>query len=414
MVPKKTPKTAKKEEFSQPVVSVGLVGHVDNGKTTLLERLSGVWADTHSEEKKRGITIKLGYADITIFTCPDHSFTGKPCCDKATPLRAISFVDAPGHETLMATMLSGAAIMDGALLLVAANEECPQPQTREHLMALELIGIKNIIIVQNKIDLVTREEALANYNQIRTFVKGTIAENAPIIPVSAIHRVNLNYIYEAIEEYIPTTSRDPAKESLFFIARSFDVNKPGTPIKNLIGGVFGGSLKQGVLHVGEKIEISPGHMISEHGVDHWIPYTTEITSLRTARGPIKEAHPGGSVALATLLDPAVVKSDQLAGAVIGHPAKLPSVWTELIFEPLLLQRVVGTKEELTVEQIKRGEPLMLNVNAATTAGIVTSLEKKKVIVKLKRPVCASEGDKIAISRRIGNRWRLIGTALIKK
>ena len=135
---------------SQPEVNIGLVGHVDHGKTTLLEALSGKWTDTHSEEVKRGITIRLGYADVAVYK-DDKGFTidEKTGNKKNTFIRKISFIDAPGHETLMATMLSGAAIMDGALLLIAANEVCPQPQTREHLMALNITGIKNIIIVQN-------------------------------------------------------------------------------------------------------------------------------------------------------------------------------------------------------------------------------------------------------------------------
>jgi len=85
----------------------------------------------------------------------------------------------------MATMLSGAAIIDGALLLIAANEFCPQPQTREHLMALEISGINNVIIVQNKIDLVDNERVLRNHQQIKDFLKGTKYEDAPIIPISA-------------------------------------------------------------------------------------------------------------------------------------------------------------------------------------------------------------------------------------
>src|SRR3989344_589368 len=124
-----------KEFREQPEINIGLIGHVDHGKTTLLKALSGKWTDTHSEEIKRGITIRLGYADATFYKCPEHGYTSnvKKCCDKAEPSKRVSFVDAPGHETLMATMLSGAAIMDGALLLVAANEHCPQPQTKEHL-----------------------------------------------------------------------------------------------------------------------------------------------------------------------------------------------------------------------------------------------------------------------------------------
>ena len=174
------PKKSKTKEIIQPEINIGLVGHVDHGKTTLTERLSGKWTDTHSEEVKRGITIRLGYADTIFYKCKKckgseaFSVSEKcPSCNgKAEFLRKVSFVDAPGHESLMATMLSGLTIMDGALVLIAANEQCPQPQTREHLMALKIIGIKNIVIVQNKIDLVSEEKAVENYNQIKEFLKG--------------------------------------------------------------------------------------------------------------------------------------------------------------------------------------------------------------------------------------------------
>src|SRR3989338_9334104 len=97
-------------------LNVGIVGHIDHGKTTLLSKLTGVWASRHSEELKRGITIKLGYADIILYK-NNESYNSK----EGTPIRHISLVDAPGHEMLMATMLSGAAIIDAAILVVAAN-----------------------------------------------------------------------------------------------------------------------------------------------------------------------------------------------------------------------------------------------------------------------------------------------------
>jgi len=91
-----------------PEINVGVVGHIDHGKTTLLSRLTGKFTDTHSEELKRGITIKLGYAE-TIISKDKDSFNNQ---GKGIPVRYISFIDAPGHEMLMATMLSGAAIID--------------------------------------------------------------------------------------------------------------------------------------------------------------------------------------------------------------------------------------------------------------------------------------------------------------
>jgi translation initiation factor 2 subunit 3 len=220
----------------QPEVNVGTIGHVDHGKTTLVQALTGTWASRHSEELKRGITIKLGYADMPIYKCPKcpppKNYTIKPYCDacnsKAEFVRAISFVDAPGHEALMATMLSGAAIMDGAILVIAADEPCPQPQTREHLAAAEVSGIKNIIIVQNKIDIVDQKRALDSFKEIKAFVKGTVAENAPIIPISAQRCINIDVLLDAIETIIPTPKRDETKPPLMYIIRSFDVNKPGT------------------------------------------------------------------------------------------------------------------------------------------------------------------------------------------
>ena len=404
----------------QPVLNIGMVGHVDHGKTTLLERLSGKWTDTHSEELKRGITIRLGYADVTFRKCGKcqgiKAYTTKEecpiCKSKTKPLRKVSFVDAPGHESLMATMLSGATIMDGALLLVAANEECPQPQTREHLMALQIIGVTHVIVVQNKIDLASEEQSIKNYEQIKEFLKGTAFENAPVIPISAQHRVGLDFLMQAIDEHIPTPVRDPDKEPIMLVARSFDINKPGITFDKLVGGVLGGSLKQGMLKVGDTIEIRPGRSVTEKNQVLWKPLITKITSLNSGGSNLDSVAPGGSIGVLTSLDPSIVKSDQLTGSLVGLPGKLPKVWNELILDVHLLQRVVGTKEELNVEPIKMNETLMLNVNSAATVGIAVELKKNKIKCKLKLPVCADDGSRVTISRRIGNRFRLIGYGAI--
>jgi len=379
-----------------------------HGKTTVLKAISGVWADTHSEEIKRGITIRLGYADAIFYKDKNHYTTKKS--KTAKPIRKVSFVDAPGHESLMATMLSGTTIMDGALLLVAANEKCPQPQTKEHLMALEIIGVKNIVIVQNKIDLVSEEEALENYRQIKEFVKGTIAKDAPVIPLSAQHNINIDALIQAIEETIPTPKRDDTKDPLMYVARSFDINKPGAQIKDLVGGVLGGTLKQGKLKVGDEIEISPGIKLEKQGKIIYEPLKSKIINLKTGGMNVKEVHPGGSIGLMTNLDPSLVKSDSLSGNVVSYPSKLPSIHYELILKAHLLRRVVGTKEELEVELIKKAENLLLNVNSAATVGIVDEIKKDRFHVKLKIPVCASKEDRVTISRILGGRFRLIGYA----
>ncbi len=403
---KKTTKSS--EKVVQPELNIGMVGHVDHGKTTLLERLSGVWADTHSEEIKRGITIRLGYADA-VFYKEGNDYTAKvKNKSKAKVLRKVSFVDAPGHESLMATMLSGATIMDGALLLIAANETCPQPQTREHLMALQIIGIKNVVIVQNKIDLVDEKGAMNNYKQIKAFVKGTDYENAPIIPLSAQHNVGISALIEAIEKTISTPKRDKSKDPSMLVARSFDINRPGSLPKDLIGGVLGGSMKQGILQAKQDIEIRPGRKVMEKNKDVWKPVITKIVDLKYGGASVKEISPGGTVGILTSLDPSIVKSDSLGGSIVGLPGKLPDVLYEITLSPNLLERVVGTQEELKVDPIKMNETLMLNVNSAATVGIVNGFKKKNVTCRLKIPVCAEINSRVTISRMIGNRFRLIG------
>jgi len=406
------------KQLVQPEVNIGLVGHVDHGKTTLVKALSGIWTDTHSEELKRGITIRLGYADCIFYRCSKCGRYGVKkickCGAEAEPLRKVSFVDAPGHESLMATMLSGATIMDGALLLIAANESCPQPQTREHLMALQITGIKNIVVVQNKIDTVSEEGALKNYEEIKQFLSNTLYKDAPIIPISAQQEVNIDVLVEAIEKFIPTPKRDPTKDPIMLVARSFDVNKPGTLPENLVGGVLGGSIKQGKLRVGDEIELKPGIEIESHGKKEWKPIITKIIEIRTGGGKVDEAGPGGNLGVQTLLDPSLAKGDALTGSIVGLPGKMPPVWNKLKLEVHLLERVVGTKEELKVEPLRMNEPLMLNVNAAATVGIVTKVLENgnKIECALKLPVCAEVRNKVTISRRIGNRFRLIGYGII--
>jgi translation initiation factor 2 subunit 3 len=404
----------------QPEVNIGTIGHVDHGKTTLVKALTGVWASRHSEELKRGITIKLGYADLPIYKCPKceppKNYSTKPSCpycnSDAEFVRAISFVDAPGHEALMATMLSGAAIMDGAILVIAADEPCPQPQTREHLAAAEVIGIKNIIIVQNKIDIVDEKRARKSYEEIKAFVKGTVAENASIIPVSAQRGINVDVLLTAIEELIPTPKRDETKLPLMHVIRSFDTNKPGTMIDELEGGVIGGTISQGKFVIGDEIEIRPGIAVEKEGKTTYAPLISEIVSLQAGGQNVQEATCGGLVGVGTLLDPSASKADGLTGNIAGKAGLLPSTLTELTLETHVLERAVGTKELLKIERINFDETLLLHVGAAVNLGRVISLKGNVAKIKLTRPICAPPSSRVAISRKIAARWRLIGYGIV--
>ena len=397
-----------------PSSNIGMVGHVAHGKTTLTEALTGKLTLTHSEELKRGITIRLGYADIGIYKCKScdrYCPTAKcPYCQGEAELqRTLSLIDAPGHETLMATVLTGTSLMDGAILVIAANERCPQPQTKEHLTALEVAGIKNVIIAQTKVDLVDEAEARKNYAEIKAFIKGTSIADAPIIPVSAQKRINMDILLGKIQAIVPEHVASAEGDPKMLVARSFDINKPGSTPEKLTGGILGGSIVAGMLHVGEEIEIRPGVKKNETSYQ---PLRTTITGLQKAGLHLQEAGPGGLLGVMTELDPALTKSDLLVGNIVGLPGKLPDARNELDLDAVLLERVVGSEDAKKVEPLRVGESLMVNVGTSRSVGVIDQ-KKKTVHMKLKIPLCVEAGERIVISRQVSGRWRLIGYGIIR-
>ena len=402
----------------QPCVNIGTAGHVDHGKTTLIQAFTGVWTSVHSQELRRGITIRVGYSDAAFYKCKEceppvgYSTTPKcPNCKKESELsRVVSFVDSPGHESLMANMLSGSALMDGALLVIAANEKVPKPQTKEHLLALETLGIKQIVLVQNKIDLISYKEAMSNYNEITKFGKGTNAAKSPIIPISAQSGLNIDALIGAIEETIETPQRDESKNAVMHVLRSFDVNKPGAKIKDIKGGVIGGSLTQGSLKVGEQIEIKPG--IINEKKKSYEPISTEIVSLGTGAGIVDSVKPGGLIAIGTKLDPSMTRSDSFIGSLIGKPGTLPENSLETKIQVRLFDSAVGTTDDVKVLPIQVGESLRVNVGTAPVLSKVTKVKSETIDIQFRRPVCLFEGSNVAISRRIADRWRLIGAGVV--
>lgn len=394
----------------QAEVNIGTLGHVDHGKTTLTHAITGKWTDTHSEEIKRGISIRVGYADVSVFYCPKcktHLFSENCKCGNTAELkRKISLLDSPGHETLMTAVIAASTLLNGALFLIAANEPCPQPQTAEHLTIINLLGLKNIIVVQTKIDLVTKEQALAHYTQIREFLKGSVAENAPIVPISATYKLNVEALANSIEEQVPTPPARRDAPLRMYVSRSFDVNRPGTEIPGLRGGVLGGSIVQGILKKGDRVEIRPGVVRKEGAAP--IPLTCEVRSIHEEKEALEEAGPGGLIAVGTVLDPALSKSDALVGAVVGHPGELPEATDKLQIKYSLIPR-----QDIENPPLKVGEPVAVNVYTATSVGVIMQLAKGIATIQLKKPVVAEKNAKVAVSRRLGQRWRLAvwGTAV---
>ncbi|KAJ1974358.1 eukaryotic translation initiation factor 2 subunit gamma [Dimargaris xerosporica] len=421
---------------NQATINIGTIGHVAHGKSTVVKAISGVQTVRFKNELERNITIKLGYANAKIFKC-DNDECPRPGCYRSYRsskendfpcerpgcagtmklLRHVSFVDCPGHDILMATMLNGAAVMDAAMLLIAANETCPQPQTSEHLAAVEIMQLKHIIILQNKVDLIKETAALEHHQSIQRFVEGTVADKAPIVPVSAQLKYNIDAVNEYIVKNIPVPMRDFSSDPRLIVIRSFDVNKPGVDVDELKGGVAGGSILKGVFKLGDEIEVRPGIVTKDsNGKLHCKPIYSRIVSLHTEDNHLKFAVPGGLIGVGTLIDPTLCRADRLVGQVLGAVGRLPEVFTELEISYYLLRRLLGVKTEdkkqTKVAKLTKNEVLMVNIGSTSVGGRVVGVKADLAKVLLTSPACTQVDEKVALSRRIDKHWRLIGWAKI--
>jgi translation initiation factor 2 subunit 3 len=143
------------------------------------------------------------------------------------------------------------------------------------------------------------------------------------------------------------------------------------------------------------------------------PIFTYISTLMSGNSSVEEVGPGGLVGVGTLLDPSLSKADNLVGSIVGKPKTLPATRTELKLKVTLLERVVGTKEMQKVEHIKARENLMLVVGSSVTVGTVSAAYSDAAQLLLKRPVCVEQGARVAISRMLAGRWRLIGYGFVQ-
>ncbi|KAK9794351.1 hypothetical protein WJX73_010303 [Symbiochloris irregularis] len=423
----------------QATINIGTIGHVAHGKSTVVKAISGVQTVRFKNELERNITIKLGYANAKVYKCKNSrcprpqcykaygsSKEDEPQCDvpgfegdKMELLRHVSFVDCPGHDILMATMLNGAAVMDGALLLIAANETCPQPQTSEHLAAIEIMRLKHILILQNKIDLISEIVATNQHDDIKKFIQGTVADDAPVVPISAQLKYNVDAVCEYIVKKIPIPVRDFTSPPQMIVIRSFDVNKPGSEVDDLQGGVAGGSILQGCLRMGQQVEIRPGIIAKDsEGRATCKPILSRIVSLKAEQNDLQYAVPGGLIGVGTTVDPTLTRADRLVGQVLGEVGALPDVFTELEINFFLLRRLLGVRTEGSekqgkVSKLSKSEMLMLNIGSMCTGARIIAVKGDLAKLQLTSPVCTKEGEKLALSRRVEKHWRLIGWGKIQ-
>ncbi|KAJ5542494.1 hypothetical protein N7535_004916 [Penicillium sp. DV-2018c] len=427
----------------QATQNIGTIGHVAHGKSTVVKAISEVQTVRFKNELERNITIKLGYANAKIYKC-DSPECPRPTCYKS--FKSEKEIDPPcerdgctgRYRLLMSTMLSGAAVMDAALLLIAGNETCPQPQTSEHLAAIEIMKLNHIIILQNKgnhyllaaalmksetdfahiiVDLMRSDNALEHYQSILKFIRGTVADGSPVIPISAQLKYNIDAVNEALVHTIPIPPRNFEATPHMMIIRSFDVNKPGAEIDELKGGVAGGSILTGVVKLNDEIEIRPGLVTKdEQGKIQCRPIFSRIVSLFAEHNDLKFAVPGGLIGVGTRVDPTLCRADRLVGFVLGHRGRLPAIYTEIEVNYFLLRRLLGVKtadgKQAKVAKLSKNEVLMVNIGSTATGAKVLGVKADAAKLSLTSPACTEVGEKIAISRRIEKHWRLIGWANI--
>ncbi|UYV67338.1 eif2s3 [Cordylochernes scorpioides] len=401
----------------------GTIGHVAHGKSTVVKALSGVHTVRFKNELERNITIKS--TSVTTPKCPrPGSYTSagsskeddfpcdRPnCSGRYRLLRHLSFVDCPGHDILMATMLNGAAVMDAALLLIVRiwwfqleMSRAPQPQTSEHLAAIEIMKLSNILILQNKIDLVKEAQAKEQHQQILKFVQGTVADNAPVIPISAQLKYNIDVVCECLATRVPVPSRDFTSSPRLIVLRSFDVNKPGCEVADLCGGV-------GVLRMGQEVELRPGIVAKdEAGKLTCRPIFSQIISLYAEQNDLQYAVPGGLIGVGTKIDPTLTRADRMVGQVLGAVGTLPDIYVEIEISYFLLRRLLGVKTEgdkkgAKVQKLTKNEVLMVNIGTLSTGGRVIAVKADLAKLCLTNPVCTQIGEKIALSRRVEKHWR---------
>ena len=336
-------------------VILGTAGHIDHGKSALVKALTGTDPDRLKEEKERGITLDLGFANIVY------------------PDMVVGIVDVPGHERLIKNMLAGVGGIDMVMLVVAADEGV-MPQTKEHLAICDLLKIKSGLVALNKADLVDEETLELAKEEVREAVKGTFLENADIIPVSAKTGYNIELLKEKIKEKASKVE-EKSSGGIFRmpIDRVFTLKGFGT--------VVTGTVLSGKISVDSPVEILPAGIISR------------IRGLQSHGQSLKEVFAGQRVGINLQ---GVSKEDLKRGDIITVPATLKPTY-------LIETRIELLKE---AKPLKHNAPIHFYLTTSETIGKVKLFGKSEIqpletafaYIKLQEPVIAMAGDRFVIRR----------------
>ena len=334
---------------------IGTAGHVDHGKSLLVEALTGIDPDRLREEKARGMTIDLGFAWLTL---PSG--------------RSVSIVDVPGHERFIKNMLAGAGGVDLALLVVAADDGV-MPQTREHLAILDLLDVRRGVVALTKCDLVDNDWLQIVASDIEDTLAGTTLAGSPIVPCSSVTRSGLDDLLRALDAAIDE------------LAPRRDVGRPRLPIDRVFtidgfGTVVTGTLVDGVLSVGDEIEVMPGGLRGR------------VRGLQSHRDAVDQALPGTRTAVNVT---GIPKDHLRRGLVLSRPGALRA--TNVI--DVRLRAVAGTGSVL-----RHNMPVTFHCHADEVNAQVRLLEDDELRpgdaawaqIKFERPAVALRGDRFVL------------------
>jgi elongation factor Tu len=394
-----------KEKFvrNKPHVNIGTIGHVDHGKTTLTAAISGVLAqkgfaelkdydqiDNAPEERQRGITINTSHVEYE------------------TENRHYAHVDCPGHADYVKNMITGAAQMDGAILVVAATDG-PMPQTREHILLSRQVGVPAIVVFLNKMDMVDDEELL---ELVEMEVRELLSEyefdgdNAPVVAGSALKALEevkagqlgewsekIMELMDAVDEYIPTPERDTDKDFLMPIEDVFSISGRGT--------VVTGRIERGVLKLGDDVDI----------VGFKPTRTTKVTGIEMFRKEMDEAQAGDNVGV---LLRGIGKDEVERGMVLAKPGSI-TPHTKFEAEVYALTKEEGGRHKPFFNGYRpqfyiRTTDVTGTIQLPEGVEMVMPGDNVKMTVELIAPIALEEGTRFAI--REGG--RTVGAGVVTK
>ena len=395
--------------LNQPIFNIGCLGSVSDGKSTAVLELSGVKTQRHSSEKKRNITIKAGYGNMKIWYKSDGTYettNSEGYINDAILVHHLSFVDCPGHQELIIPMMCSVSLMKGAIIVVSAAEPISKkPQLIQHLAAAKMSGLEHLIIIFNKLDLITQETAIKRKEELDELLDKLEIKPQYIIPTVLNKNIGIQNIIKAIiEVFPPELSKSIITQTTEYrITRSFDINKPGTNWDEIKGGVCGGSLLSGIFKIGDEIEIRPGQYAKKKdGNFTVIPIVTTINSIETDKISIKTLYPGGLSAIGTSIDSYYCVNDKLVGALVGIKGTLPPVYQEIIVNITLMTNFGGTWIP------KCNDNVYLQISNVNTEAQLVEFNEDTFKFKLSKPCCIIQDSRIFVCCNIDNIIKFVG------